>query len=64
METKPFWVSKTFWGAVLAVLAPIAAQKGYIVNGEPMLNDIVSVLGGALAIYGRFVADTKLTVKA
>ena len=57
MYDKPLWLSKTFWGVVIAVGAPIAAKYGWTLDAEGLANDFVSLAGAALAIYGRFTAE-------
>ena len=44
--------SKTIWGGLLALLPQVLSIFGFEV-ADGALNDVVSVLGGALAIYGR-----------
>jgi hypothetical protein len=56
MDSKSIFASKTFWGAVLAVAAPIAGQFGLTLDVEGWSNDIVSLLGAAIVIWGRWTA--------
>lgn len=71
---KPFWKSKTFWGAVIAALpvpgAPVIAAAVSAIPGvetvesvPPELQAIIAGLGALLAIYGRFKATGQLTLK-
>lgn len=60
MNEKPFFLSLTFWGAVVAVAAPLSAELGFILPSEGLAAEIVSVLGGIAAIIGRFRAKTTL----
>jgi len=61
-DTKPFWLSVTFWGALFAVGAPLLAQMGIVFPTDGLADQVVSVLGGIVALYGRFRAKTNLTV--
>lgn len=66
-ESKPWWQSKTIWGAAIAFGAPLAA-KVFHVNFTPesqsALTDWIvgsaSAFGGLLAIIGRIKADSKI----
>ena len=65
-EMKSFLMSKTIWGAVIAVLPAIAGLFGYTVTGGDATeaaghaNAIVTAIGGMLAIYGRVTATAKI----
>lgn len=53
IESKPFYLSRSFWGLVVAVASPFAASHGIIIPpGAPEL--IVSALGGAVGLWGIF----------
>ena len=61
-ESKPWYLSRTIWGAVLAVAGaaiPLIGKMG----AEALTGDIVqvagglaAVIGGVVAIYGRYKA--------
>ena len=58
METKPIWLSVTFWGAVVAGLSPFIT-KWFGLDGfdwAGVEEFIVGILGGAVAIWGRIRA--------
>lgn len=57
MDAKSLVLSKTFWGLVIAVAAPILAKHGWTIDAEGWSNDIMTFLGAGLALYGRFKAD-------
>lgn len=57
MDTKNILTSKTVWGAVLAMAPQIVAAT----QGDPAA--ITTVVGGLLAIFGRFRAKKALRVK-
>lgn len=55
--TKSLLQSKTFWGAVLAILWFILKKFDIdLVWTEDLVNDILQVVGMLFAIYGRVVA--------
>ena len=70
-ETKPWYTSKTLWGSVIsfAVIglgiinrpeqaAALEAEAGNIIA---IVAGVIGLVSSAVAIYGRFVAKTKLT---
>jgi len=60
-DVKGILQSKTVWGAGLAVVATLAQLAGYDIGDTNFLAEqIVAVIGGLLAIYGRVTAVTKL----
>lgn len=59
-QIKPWYASKTIWGAALSV---VAGLTGTLVNADPvveLVTQVATVVGGAVAAYGRINADTKL----
>jgi len=58
---KNIFLSKTIWGALLAVIGAVLSafnlDASFLTGAE---GEIVTVLGAALAIYGRIVAVKKL----
>lgn len=61
-DTKNMLASKTLWGIVIAFAAQLLARNGITLDVAAWTNDIVSLVGLLLGIYGRFTATTKLTV--
>lgn len=59
---KGFLQSKTIWGVVVMVTAQILKRNGVEVDEAGLLNDIVSIVGTILAVYGRVTAKTVITV--
>lgn len=59
METKHFLASKTFWGAVIAIVAAIGSDA--LAMRLPSPDEIVVVIGGVIAIIGRFTAKKAIT---
>ncbi|QLF69878.1 hypothetical protein FE840_010205 [Peteryoungia desertarenae] len=61
-DTKPWYQSKTVWGALIAIAAPLADMAGLTVDeamkGElaDHLVSIAGAFGGMIALYGRVVA--------
>ncbi|MBB4954472.1 hypothetical protein H4S14_002949 [Agrobacterium vitis] len=69
MESKPWYVSKTVWGAVVAIVASIlnlggfelgVPEQGQLIDG---LVAIAGSIGGIVAIYGRVVASHSIVSK-
>ena len=55
-ETKPWYASTAVWGGVLAALSPLIALAGYQIDAgqaADLLAALGSLVGGALAVYGR-----------
>ena len=61
MDSKNAALSKTIIGVLITLAGPYLAKFG-IVDGAGFADEIVSLIGTALAIYGRFSAKTTLTV--
>lgn len=61
--TKPFFLSKTFWGLFLAGAAKMAESFGLLAEGtsDTVAAQLVEVAGMALAFYGRWVAKAPLS---
>lgn len=67
--SKNILLSKTFWGVVIAVAAPVLSRYGFEIEPgteESLAQEIVSVggaaIGGILAIYGRLTAKKGVTI--
>lgn len=63
MPSKSIFLSKTFYGAVLGLLAmffpdQIAAILSIIGVGDSamLIDKLLGLIGGGIAIYGRYVA--------
>jgi hypothetical protein len=60
-DVKGILQSKTVWGSALAFIATLAQIAGYDIGETNFLAEqIVAVIGGVLAIYGRVTAVTKI----
>lgn len=64
MDTKPFYLSLTFWGALIAGVAALGGVVGFEIpgGGEGLADEIVTAIGAVLALIGRFRAKTVLTL--
>lgn len=62
MDSKNVITSKTILGLVIAVAAPYLAKHGIVLDQAGFVDDIVTLLGAALAVYGRFKASKALSV--
>lgn len=65
-EMKQWYLSKTVWGAVIAILASLLPATGLQLDtgtqGQ-LADNLVSLagaIGGLLAIYGRLTAEKRL----
>lgn len=68
-STKSIFLSKTFWGSLLALIASIDPSLytkilGWIGISDPTLlaAKIIGLFGAAFAIYGRVVATQSVTL--
>jgi hypothetical protein len=66
MQTKSIFMSKAFWGAVIAVVAllfPNLFMQLHIVSTDPALPDrIMGAIGVAVGFYGRMKATHALSL--
>jgi len=62
-DAKPFYLSKTFWGALVAGIVALGGVVGFELpgGGEGLADELVILLGSIVALVGRFSAKTKLT---
>jgi hypothetical protein len=62
-DSKAWYLSKTVWGALVAVLASISHLFGFelgILEQGQLIDGLVAIagsIGGLLALYGRVVAN-------
>jgi hypothetical protein len=65
-QNKPWYLSKTVWGGLVAVGASALGFFGYSVDAgtQDQLSDALvmgaTAIGGVLAIYGRVKATKKI----
>lgn len=73
MEQKYLWASKTFWGALIALLSTVLQMAGYnilsVEEQTQLIDQIISfiaaggdLIGFILIIWGRIVANTKVVI--
>ena len=66
IDQKPWWLSRTIWGGLFAFLAGLAQEVGIPLSGAEVtaLTDswlnIIGIVGGILAVYGRAKADKRI----
>jgi hypothetical protein len=62
LDMKPWYQSKTVWGALIAIAAPLLGRAGLDVGGAEQaeiadaLTTLAGTVGGLLALYGRLTA--------
>lgn len=62
-DTKPWYMSRTVWGALIAIAASIGGAFGIMINevDQAQLADtalqIVGAVGALFALYGRLAAE-------
>lgn len=62
-DTKKWYMSKSVWGGMIAVVAAVAGAFGYMLSPEDQasLTDaavvVAGAVGGVLAVYGRVKAE-------
>lgn len=62
LEMKPWYQSKTVWGALIAIAAPLLGRAGLELGGTEQaeiaeaLTTLAGTIGGLLALYGRLTA--------
>lgn len=61
---KPFYLSKTFWGALIAGVVALGGAVGFEIpgGGEGLADEIVTMIAALFALIGRFSAKTTLTL--
>jgi uncharacterized protein YcfJ len=61
MESKSIFLSKTFYGALMVVGAVVAGMLGYTIgDAEGFGNDLLTLVGAGVAVYGRVKAVKKI----
>ncbi len=65
-NVKPWYTSKTIWGALVAMIAGIGSSVGFELGSQIQAElvetalKMVSTVGSMLAIYGRFAASNAI----
>jgi len=66
-DTKPWYMSRTVWGALVAIAASIGGAFGLAITEADQTEiadsvlQVVGALGGVLALYGRLSAEKILS---
>ena len=66
MDTKVWYTSKGVWGSIVAIIGSFGAMAGLDLDApvKEELTDLLAaaggLIGGALSLYGRFIAVTQL----
>lgn len=66
-DTKPWYMSRTVWGALVAIAASIGGAFGIMITQADQVEiadtvlQIVGTVGGLIALYGRLSAQKVLT---
>ena len=71
-EIKSVFASKTVWGIVIAALPTVLGlfhfkitdAAAFAAGSSDLVDGITTLVGSALAIYGRFKATSALVVKS
>ena len=58
-EVKPWYLSKTIWGVIIAFIGFISNQF-FKTTIPDVSSQIVELIGLAIAIVGRFSAESKI----
>ena len=69
-QTKPWWQSKTIWGALITIIALILSLFGVQIDEQTkqvLINEsvalataIAGIVGAVLSIYGRIKAKQRI----
>ena len=69
-QTKPWYASKTIWGAIVTILSLLLSLKGIKIDeqtkqllidqGTAMVTAVGAFVGSILAIYGRIKAEKRI----
>lgn len=62
IDEKPWYMSKTIWGSLIAVAAALAGTAGLTIDAQSQMAisdailQVISAAGALIAIYGRLNA--------
>jgi hypothetical protein len=69
-ETKPWYASKTIWGAIVTIVSLLLSLKGIQIDektkqllidqGTAAVTALGAFIGSLMAIYGRIRAEKKI----
>ena len=66
MDVKPWYLSKTIWSSLIAVLAAVLAAIGFEIDGAVQADLVelalqtVTVGASLFAVFGRLVATAEI----
>lgn len=66
-DTKPWYLSKTVWAAIVSVLATLSSMLGMPLpsGSSEVLTDailqLVAAIAGLFSIFGRMTAKTRIS---
>ena len=66
MDVKPWYLSKTIWSSLIAVLAAVLAAVGFEIDGAVQADLVelalqtVTVGASLFAVFGRLVATAEI----
>jgi hypothetical protein len=70
MDQKPWYQSRAIWGSAVAIGASLLKLSGHELPSElqgqavDLILNAVTLIGGAIALYGRVKASTTIGKKA
>jgi hypothetical protein len=69
-ETKPWYASKTIWGAIVTIISLLLSLKGIQIDeqtkqvlidqGTAAITAVGTFIGSIVAVYGRIKAEKKI----
>jgi hypothetical protein len=68
MDTKALFASKTIWGILIALVCSFLGKRGWVVDGTTQadilqwVSDLGTLVGTAIALYGRIKASKPLSL--
>lgn len=60
MENKDFLQSKSTWGAIILLLAPLLSNFGIDIDQGAVTETITGIVGGIVFIWGQLTRKTKI----
>jgi uncharacterized membrane protein len=66
-QTKPWYKSRTIWAAIVTLISTVSAAVGIVITPDEELMivegilTIIAAIGAVATIWGRFVADARIS---
>jgi hypothetical protein len=57
VDSKKWWQSKAVWGGIVTIVSAIGDM---VTKGQPTADNLMTLAGGILAVYGRVMATTAI----